>query len=52
MEQSWTFDKYDMPSGDLEFWAIRRGMVPSRSTGIWRVRHRAGQFLRKLRGEA
>jgi hypothetical protein len=25
MEQSWTFDRYDVPSGDLEFWAIRRG---------------------------
>ncbi len=28
MEQSWTFDRYDVPSGDLEFWAIRRGTFP------------------------
>jgi len=28
MEQRWTVDGYDMPSGDLEFWAIRRGNVP------------------------
>jgi hypothetical protein len=27
MEQRWTVDGYDMPSGDLEFWAIRRGNV-------------------------
>jgi hypothetical protein len=28
MEQSWTVDKYDVPSGDLEFWARRRGAMP------------------------
>ena len=28
MEQSWTVDKYDVPSGDLEFWATRRGKMP------------------------
>ncbi len=28
MEQRWTVDRYDMPSGDLEFWAMRRGKVP------------------------
>ncbi len=28
MEQSWTVDRYDVPSGDLEFWAIRRGKIP------------------------
>jgi len=27
MEQAWTFDKYDMPRGDLEFWATRRGIL-------------------------
>ena len=27
MEQSWTVDKYDVPSGDLEFWARRRGLI-------------------------
>ena len=29
MEQRWTVDRYDEPSGDLEFWALRRGKVPS-----------------------
>lgn len=29
MEQRWTVDRYDVPSGDLEFWALRRGKVPS-----------------------
>jgi hypothetical protein len=29
MEQSWTVDKYDVPSGDLEFWATRRGKMPA-----------------------
>jgi hypothetical protein len=28
VEQRWTVDGYDMPSGDLEFWAIRRGNIP------------------------
>ncbi len=28
VKQSWTVDKYDVPSGDLEFWARRRGMMP------------------------
>ena len=28
MEQRWTVDRYDVPSGDLEFWALRRGKVP------------------------
>ena len=28
MKQSWTVDKYDVPSGDLEFWATRRGIMP------------------------
>jgi hypothetical protein len=28
MEQRWTVDRYDMPSGDLEFWAMRRGKIP------------------------
>ncbi|MBX3580775.1 MAG: hypothetical protein KF810_02615 [Rhizobiaceae bacterium] len=28
MEQSWTVDRYDVPVGDLEFWAIRRGKLP------------------------
>ena len=27
MEQRWTVDRYDVPSGDLEFWALRRGKV-------------------------
>lgn len=27
MEQRWTVDRYDEPSGDLEFWALRRGKV-------------------------
>lgn len=27
MEQAWTVDKYDVPRGDLEFWATRRGML-------------------------
>ena len=27
MEQAWTFDKYDVPRGDLEFWATRRGIL-------------------------
>lgn len=27
MEQRWTVDRYDAPSGDLEFWAMRRGKV-------------------------
>jgi hypothetical protein len=29
MEQRWTVDRYDIPSGDLEFWAMRRGKFPS-----------------------
>lgn len=28
MEQRWTVDRYDVPSGDLEFWALRRGKAP------------------------
>jgi hypothetical protein len=29
MEQRWTLDRYDVPSGgDLEFWALRRGKIP------------------------
>lgn len=28
MEQRWTVDRYDGPSGDLEFWALRRGKIP------------------------
>jgi hypothetical protein len=28
MEQRWTVDRNDVPSGDLEFWALRRGKVP------------------------
>ena len=28
MEQRWTVDRYDVPSGDLEFWAMRRGRFP------------------------
>lgn len=28
MEQRWTVDRYDVPSGDLEFWALRRGKIP------------------------
>jgi len=27
MEQAWTVDKYDIPRGDLEFWATRRGIL-------------------------
>lgn len=26
MEQRWTNDRFDSPSGDLEFWAIRHGI--------------------------
>ena len=29
MEQRWTVDKYDVPSGDLEFWATRLGKMPA-----------------------
>ena len=29
MEQRWTVDRYDVPSGDLEFWATRTGKMPS-----------------------
>ena len=29
MEQRWTVDKYDVPSGDLEFWATRTGKMPA-----------------------
>lgn len=28
MEQRWTVDRDDVPSGDLEFWAMRRGTFP------------------------
>jgi hypothetical protein len=28
MEQRWTVDTYDVPSGDMEFWAVRHGKVP------------------------
>jgi hypothetical protein len=28
MEQRWTVDRHDEPSGDLEFWALRHGKVP------------------------
>jgi hypothetical protein len=28
MEQRWTVDRYDVPSGDLEFWATRTGKMP------------------------
>ncbi|HEY6631704.1 MAG TPA: hypothetical protein VIZ90_09650 [Rhizobiaceae bacterium] len=27
MEQRWTVDRYDVPSGDPEFWALRHGMA-------------------------
>jgi hypothetical protein len=27
MEQVWTVDKHDVPRGDLEFWATRRGIL-------------------------
>jgi len=27
MEQRWTVDRDDVPSGDLEFWALRHGKV-------------------------
>ena len=29
MEQRWTVDRNDVPSGDLEFWATRTGKMPS-----------------------
>jgi hypothetical protein len=29
MEQRWTNDRFDSPSGDLEFWAMRRGKTRS-----------------------
>jgi len=29
MEQRWTSDRFDVPSGDLELWAMRRGKIPS-----------------------
>lgn len=29
MEQRWTIDRYDVPSGDLEFWATRTGKLPA-----------------------
>ncbi|MEW9805186.1 hypothetical protein [Mesorhizobium marinum] len=29
MEQRWTVDRYDVPSGDLEFWALRLGKIPA-----------------------
>ena len=29
MEQRWTVDRYDVPSGDLEFWATSTGKMPS-----------------------
>ena len=29
MEQRWTVDTDDVPSGDLEFWATRRGKMPA-----------------------
>lgn len=28
MEQAWTDDRYEVPNGDMEFWAQRRGKVP------------------------
>ena len=40
MEQAWTVDKYDVPRGDLEFWATRRGFLGSASLGAavsWRT---------------
>ena len=33
MEQAWTVDKYDVPRGDLVFWATRRGMLGSADAG-------------------
>lgn len=27
MEQRWTSDRFDVPSGDLELWAMRRGKI-------------------------
>ena len=32
MEQAWTVDKYDIPRGDLEFWATRRGILKQSAT--------------------
>lgn len=29
MEQRWTNDRFDAPSGDPEFWAMRRGKIAS-----------------------
>lgn len=37
MEQSWTVDRYDVPVGDLEFWAIRRGKLPLAANGNRRI---------------
>ncbi len=50
MEQSWTLDN-DLPSGDLEFWAMRRGLLPERQSGVTRLRLRASRLLRRLRNE-
>ncbi|MCX7303261.1 MAG: hypothetical protein NTV73_02825 [Hyphomicrobiales bacterium] len=47
MEQRWTVDGYDMPSGDLEFWAIRRGTVaqPANQNMKGAAAGRGRQFL-------
>ena len=50
MEQRWTVDRYDVPSGDLEFWAMRRGKVPhaanQNSTGYVPVSRRRQIMMR------
>lgn len=50
MEQSWTVDKYDVPSGDLEFWAWRRGLISATRPGRKASKSSGGFFAKVLPG--
>ncbi len=45
VEQAWTMDKYDVPQGDLEFWAMRRGIEPAGRNGACAAENRWGATL-------
>ena len=48
MEQAWTVDKYDIPRGDLEFWATRRGMLEPADSALVAESWRGAILMRRL----
>ena len=48
VKQSWTVDKYDVPSGDLEFWATRRGIMPEAANQNLRDSKRGPGIVRRV----